>query len=185
MGLLRRALKLDSYVGLLRGTLTWDSYVGLLRGTLTWDSYVGRSTSYRGRKISRSRCYLIYFFVTNTVCKQLYYHILKLHARWMSKALYTLKVNLFLPQFPSLPCYRKKQLEKMSLFIVFVYLKSWFTVSLLYSAATADLELYQRMRKLSKVHKKIAEVGETMRNFIRELCPGVFYTYGEPIFFID
>ena len=37
MGLLRRALKLDSYVGLLRGTLTWDSYVGLLRGTLGWE----------------------------------------------------------------------------------------------------------------------------------------------------
>ena len=61
------------------------------------------------------------------------------HARWMSKALYTLKVILILPQFPSLPWYRKKQLEKMSLFIVFVYLTSWFTAPLLYSAATADL----------------------------------------------
>ena len=80
-------------------------------------------------------------------------------ARWMSKALYTLKVTLLFPQFPSLPWYRKKQLEKMSLFIVFVYLKSWLTVPLLYSAATADLELYQRMRKFSKVHKNIAEVG--------------------------
>ena len=82
------------------------------------------------------------------------------HARWMSKAPYTLKVTLLLPQFPSLPWYRKKQLEKMS--IVFVYLKYRFTAPLLYSAATADLELYQRMRKFSKVHKKIAEVGETV-----------------------
>ena len=23
--------------------------------------------------------------------------------------------------------------------------------------------------------------GDSMRNFIRELCPGVFYTYGEPM----
>ena len=62
------------------------------------------------------------------------------HARWISKALYTLKVTLLLPQFPSLPWYRKKQLEKMSLFRLFVYLKSWFTAPLLYSTATADLE---------------------------------------------
>ena len=25
--------------------------------------------------------------------------------------------------------------------------------------------------------------GDSMRNFIRELCPGVFYTYGEPMFY--
>ena len=46
----------------------------------------------------------------------------------MSKALYTLKVTLLLlPQITSLPWYRKKQLEKMSFFIIFVYLQSWFT----------------------------------------------------------
>ena len=26
--------------------------------------------------------------------------------------------------------------------------------------------------------------GDSMRNFIRELCPGVFYTYGEPMFLL-
>ena len=84
------------------------------------------------------------------------------HARWMSKAIYTLKVTLLLPQLTALPWYRKKQLEKMTLYIVFVYLRSWFTAPLLYSAATADLELQQRMRKFSRVHKKLAEVGETV-----------------------
>ena len=84
------------------------------------------------------------------------------HARWMSKAIYTLKVTLLLPQLTALPWCRKKQLEKMTLYIVFVYLRSWFTAPLLYSAATADLELQQRMRKFSRVHKKLAEVGETV-----------------------
>ena len=107
------------------------------------------------------------------------------HARWMSKALYTLKVTLLLPQFPSLPRYRKKQLEKMSLFIVFVYLKSWFTAPLLYSAATADLELYQRMRKFRKVHKKIVEVGETVLQrhtwyLSEELLPLCLFSPGPP-----
>ena len=26
--------------------------------------------------------------------------------------------------------------------------------------------------------------GDSIRNFIRELCPGVFYTYGEPMFLL-
>ena len=26
--------------------------------------------------------------------------------------------------------------------------------------------------------------GDSMRNFIRELCPGVLYTYGEPMFLL-
>ena len=106
-------------------------------------------------------------------------------ARWMSNALYTLKVTLLLPQFPSLPWYRKKQLEKMSLFIVFVYLKSWFTAPLLYSAATAHLELYQRMRKFRKVHKKIAEVKETVLQIhtwylSEELLPLCVFSPGPP-----
>ena len=46
-------------------------------------------------------------------------------------------------------------MEKMTLFIVFVYLKSWY----LYSAASAGLDLYGRIKQFSK-HKKIAEVGE-------------------------
>ena len=82
------------------------------------------------------------------------------HARWMSKALYTLKVTLLLPQITSLPWYRKKQLEKMSFFIIFVYLRSWFTAPLLYSAGASDLDLFNRIRKFSKIHKKMAGVAE-------------------------
>ena len=51
--------------------------------------------------------------------------------------------------------------RNMALFIVFVYLKSWFTSTNLYSAASADLDLYGRIKQFSK-HKKIAEVGEVV-----------------------
>ena len=49
----------------------------------------------------------------------------------------------------------------MALFIVFVHLKSWFTSTYLYSAASADLDLFGRIKQFSK-HKKIAEVGEAV-----------------------
>lgn len=81
------------------------------------------------------------------------------HARWMSKAIYTLKLTLLLHQFPNIPWYRKKKLEKMSLFIIFVYLQSWFTSYLLYSAASSDLDLYKRLEKFAKIHKKLSTVG--------------------------
>ena len=84
------------------------------------------------------------------------------HARWMSKAICVLKLTLLLPQFPTLPSFRKKQLEKMSYFIVFVHLRSWFTAPLLYSAARFDLELYKRIRKFSKVIKKLSAVGKAV-----------------------
>ena len=45
------------------------------------------------------------------------------HARWMSKAIYVLKMVLLQHQLPNLHWQTKKKIEKMSLFVVFVYLK--------------------------------------------------------------
>ena len=83
------------------------------------------------------------------------------HVWWMSKATYTLNITLLLPQFSSLPWYRKKQLEKMSFYIIFVYLKSWFTAFLLYSAELLIWNSLNGWRSLEKVYNKLAEVGET------------------------
>ena len=44
----------------------------------------------------------------------------------------------------------------MSLFVVFVYLKSWFSASCLTSAASNDLELFRRIDKFKSVHKKVS-----------------------------
>ena len=57
------------------------------------------------------------------------------HARWMSKAIYTLKLTLLKHQLPELPWNKKQKLDKMTFFILFVYLESWFRSSSLFTAA--------------------------------------------------
>ena len=45
----------------------------------------------------------------------------------------------------------------------------------------------ERLQPLGRVRARAKESciqGNSMRNFIRELCPGVFYTYGEPMFLL-
>ena len=48
----------------------------------------------------------------------------------------------------------------MTLYIIFVYLRSWFTAPLLPQLYWSSSK--QRMRKFSRVHKNLAEVGETV-----------------------
>ena len=50
----------------------------------------------------------------------------------------------------------KNKVEKMSLFVIFVYLKSWFGAPSLTAAATEDLELYSRLHKFRTVHSKVS-----------------------------
>ena len=84
------------------------------------------------------------------------------HARWMSKAIYTLKLTLLQHQFPDIPWHKKKKLEKMTFFILFGYMESWFRSSSLFSAANNDLNLYRRLLKFSKFHKKLSQVTLTV-----------------------
>ena len=77
------------------------------------------------------------------------------HARWMSKAIYILKMSLLRHQL-DLHWQTKKKVEKMSLFVIFVYLKSWFGAPSLTAAATEDLELYIRLHKFWTVHSKFS-----------------------------
>ena len=44
----------------------------------------------------------------------------------------------------------------MSLFVIFVYLKSWFGAPSLAAAATEDLELYSRLHKFRNLHSKVS-----------------------------
>ena len=79
--------------------------------------------------------------------------------RWMSKAIYTLKLTLLKHQFLKLPWHKKQKLDKMTFFILFVYLESWFRSSSLFTAACDDLKLHQRLLKFRHIHKKLANVG--------------------------
>ena len=84
------------------------------------------------------------------------------HACWMAKAIYILKMS-FLRHQLDLYWQTKKKVEKMSLFVVFVYLKSWFSAPCLTSAATNDLELYRRFLKFKTVHKKVSSTAASVR----------------------
>ena len=97
-------------------------------------------------------------------CKKGYTYVIQqpwadIHARWMSKAIYTLKLTLLRHQFPDIPWHKKRKLEKMTFLILFVYLESWFRSSSLFSAASSDLQLHQKLLKFRKARKKLAEVG--------------------------
>ena len=78
------------------------------------------------------------------------------HARWMSKSIYILKMTLLLHQLPDMHWQTKKKVEKMALFVIFVYLRSWFSAPALTSAATNDIDLYKRLQKFRTIHKKVS-----------------------------
>jgi len=66
------------------------------------------------------------------------------HARWMGKALYSLKIFLFRGQF-RLTVREKKGLRDVCIFITRVYIEAWFTAPLAISAPSNDLKLIQAL----------------------------------------
>ena len=78
------------------------------------------------------------------------------HARWMSKAIYILKMVLLQHQLPELSWQMKKEVTTMSLFVVFVYLEYWFTAPSLFSASSNDLQMWTRILTFKRVHKKVS-----------------------------
>ena len=78
------------------------------------------------------------------------------HARWMSKAIYILKMVLLQHQLPELKWQMKKKVTTMSLFVVFVYLEYWFTALSLFSASSNDLQMWTRILTFKRVHKKVS-----------------------------
>ena len=79
------------------------------------------------------------------------------HARWMSKAIYILKLSLLQHQIDEIHWQTKKKIHKMALFVVFIYLKAWFNSPSLTSAAKNDLELYKLLLKFKKINSKISQ----------------------------
>ena len=80
------------------------------------------------------------------------------HARWMSKAIYILKLSLLQHQIDEIHWQtKKKKIHKMALFVVFIYLKAWSNSPSLTSAAKNDLELYKLLLKFKKIHTKISQ----------------------------
>lgn len=77
------------------------------------------------------------------------------HARWLSKALYAIKIWLFRAQF-KLTAHEERGMREVSLFVVTVYLEAWFSSSIPTEAPRRDLDLMKRLIKYGEVNEKIS-----------------------------
>ncbi|XP_044598124.1 uncharacterized protein LOC123274533 [Cotesia glomerata] len=77
------------------------------------------------------------------------------HARWLSKALYCLKIYLFRKQF-KVPAKETDALRKICVFVVLFYVKIWFTAPYAIKAPNPDLQLVKDLIEHRKIHPEIA-----------------------------
>ena len=94
-------------------------------------------------------------------------------------------MTLLLHQIP-LHLLKKKKVQKMALFVVFVYLRAWFTALALVSAASNDLNLFQSLQKFKSVDKKISTITTAVLNrhtwyLTEELIPLSFFNEELPL----
>ncbi len=75
-----------------------------------------------------------------------------------------MKMDLLLHQLPGFHWQKKKKVHTMTLFVVFVYLKAWFSAPSLMSAATNDIDLFTSLQKFKTVHKKVSTATSTVLN---------------------
>lgn len=79
------------------------------------------------------------------------------HARWMSKAIYSLKIFLFRDQF-SLTKNESNGLRDICIFLVKLYIKAWFRCTNAIDAALQDLTFIQGAIKYSETSPEISAV---------------------------
>lgn len=76
------------------------------------------------------------------------------HARWMSKAIYCLKIFIFREQF-KLSARELNGLRQICIFIVSIYIKAWFTSPS--SAPNNDLNLMQQLILYRKINSSVSQ----------------------------
>lgn len=77
------------------------------------------------------------------------------HARWMSKAIYTLKIFIFRDEF-KLTVQEHKSLCDISIFIVRFYVKLWFRSTIAAEAPYQDITYLREMQKYKQVDKVLS-----------------------------
>ena len=88
------------------------------------------------------------------------------HARWMSKAIYSLKIYIFRDAF-RLTKQEKKGLFDICIFIVFIYIKAWYTSPLAVRAPSHDLNFIKILYKFKSIDTVAAEMA--LYKFINHL----------------
>lgn len=78
------------------------------------------------------------------------------HARWMSKAIYCLKIFIFREQF-KLSTRELNSLRQICIFIVAIYIRAWFTSPSASSAPNNDLVLMQRLILYGKINSSVSQ----------------------------
>lgn len=77
------------------------------------------------------------------------------HARWMAKAIYSLKIFLFRSQF-KMSNEEQNALGDICVFLVKLYCKAWFNAPKAYLAPKQDLELLRSLFEYQKIDKDIS-----------------------------
>lgn len=88
------------------------------------------------------------------------------HARWMSKAIYTIKIFLFHKQF-KMTVKLVKSIAEICIFIATVYVKVWFTCPLASEAPNNDLSFLKKLVDYESIDAKISEVA--LKKFSKHL----------------
>ena len=82
------------------------------------------------------------------------------HARWMMKAIYSIKIWIFRSQF-KLTAREERGLHEICVFVVRLYIKAWFTAPLAASAANNDLLFMQQLVKYESISPSISKVASS------------------------
>ena len=95
------------------------------------------------------------------------------HARWMAKAIYSLKIYLFRDEF-NLTYKEEIGLQAVCLFIVFVYIKNWFSAPIAIRAPVNDLLFIKALYDYKGIDSEVAEsVLRKFKNHLWYLTPEI------------
>ncbi|XP_048504680.1 uncharacterized protein LOC125499694 [Athalia rosae] len=89
------------------------------------------------------------------------------HARWMAKAIYTIKIFLFRKQF-KMTVKLIRSISDICIFIATVHIKAWFTCPLASEAPNNDLSFLKELIDYQSTDAKISEVA--LKKFSKHLC---------------
>lgn len=79
------------------------------------------------------------------------------HARWMSKAIYSLKIYLFRNEFKMI-AKEMKAIREICIFIVLLYVEQWFSAHLATVAPNSDLQFLKKLNRYKTIDKEASEV---------------------------
>lgn len=96
------------------------------------------------------------------------------HARWMSKAIYTLKIFLFREHF-TLSDSEKDNVRDICIFIVKIYLKAWIKAPIAAEAPNQDLNLLKNLYVYGLVDENIS------KKLLQKFCNHLWYLSPEAV----